>query len=345
MELYLIATLVSFIVHFLLIIPFINLLYKIRFQRANQETKDAFNNPTPIFDSFHKHKFGTPVGGGIIIVLTTIVLFAITFWLLTLGHVAITSNYNAVVAEIKILFFTFISFAVLGVYDDINKILFNKKKDFFGIRMRHKLVLEIILALIISYWLYADLGIQIINVPFVGVVHLGWIYVVFAAFVIVAFANAVNVTDGLDGLATTVLMVALTGFWVIARSIIDVPTSIFIAVWLGGLLAFMYFNVFPARIIMGDTGALAFGATYAVIGLILGKAFVLPIIGVLFVVEILTSLLQLLSKKFRGKKLFPVAPLHLWLQLRGWEEPKITMRFLIFAILSSMFGLMMAFMK
>jgi phospho-N-acetylmuramoyl-pentapeptide-transferase len=320
-------------------------LYKIRFQRANQETKDAFNNPTPIFDSFHKHKFGTPVGGGIIIVLTTIVLFAITFWLLTLGHVAITSNYNAVASEIKILFFTFISFAILGVYDDINKILFNKKRDFFGIRMRHKLVLEIILSLIISYWLYAELGIQIINVPFIGVVHLGWIYVVFAAFVIVAFANAVNVTDGLDGLATTVLMVALTGFWVIARSIIDVPTSIFIAVWLGGLLAFMYFNVYPARIIMGDTGALAFGATYAVIGLILGKAFVLPIIGILFVVEILTSLLQLLSKKFRGKKLFPVAPLHLWLQLRGWEEPKITMRFLIFAILSSMFGLMMAFMK
>jgi phospho-N-acetylmuramoyl-pentapeptide-transferase len=105
MEFYLIATVVSFLVHFLLIVPFINLLYKIRFQRANQETKDAFNNPTPIFDLFHKHKFGTPVGGGILIVLTTIVLFAVTFWLLTLGHVAITSNYNAVFTEIKILFF------------------------------------------------------------------------------------------------------------------------------------------------------------------------------------------------------------------------------------------------
>ena len=345
MEFYLLATLASFIVHFLLIVPFINLLYKIRFQRAKQETKDAFNNPTPIFDSLHHHKFGTPVGGGILIVLVTIVLFSITFWLLTLGHVVITSNYNAVAAEIKILFFTFISFAILGVYDDINKILFNKKRDFFGIRMRHKLILEIILSLIIAYWLYADLGIQIINVPFVGVVHLGLFYILFAAFVIVAFANAVNVTDGLDGLATTVLMVALTGFWVIARSIIDVPTSIFIAVWLGGLLAFMYFNVFPARIFLGDTGALSFGATYAVIGLILGKAFALPIIGAIFVIEIATSLFQLLSKKFRKKKLFPVAPLHLWLQLRGWEEPKIVMRFLIFAILCSMFGLMMAFMK
>lgn len=345
MEFYLIATLVSFLVHFLLIVPFINLLYKIRFQRANQETKDAFNNPTPIFDAFHKHKFGTPVGGGILIVLTTVVLFAVTFWLLTLGHVAITSNYNAVFTEIKILFFTFISFAVLGVYDDINKILFNKKKDFFGIRMRHKLILEIILALIIAFWLNTELGIELINVPYFGVVHLGSTYIIFAAFVIVAFANAVNVTDGLDGLATTVLMVALTGFWVIARSIIDVPTSIFIAVWLGGLLAFMYFNVFPARIIMGDTGALSFGATYAVIGLILGKAFALPIIGALFVIEIATSLIQLLSKHFRKKKVFPVAPLHLWLQLRGWEEPKITMRFLIFAILFSMFGLMMAFMK
>jgi phospho-N-acetylmuramoyl-pentapeptide-transferase len=140
-------------------------------------------------------------------------------------------------------------------------------------------------------------------------------------------------------------MFALASFWVVARSIIDVPTSLFIAVWLGGLVAFLYFNIYPARIFLGDTGALSFGATFAVVGLILGKTFSLPIVGGVFVVEILSSLLQLMSKKYRKKKLFPVAPVHLWLQMKGWEEPKIVMRLWIFSILFALIGLMIAFMK
>lgn len=345
MELHLFATLISFLVHFALIVPFINLLYRIKFQRADQKTVDAFNNPTPIFDKFHKHKHGTPVGGGMLVVIATSILFLATLWVFSLMGINITSNYNNVGMEIQILLFTFLSFALLGVYDDIHKILFIKNHGFFGLRLRHKLILEIILSLIIAYWINTYLGISIIYIPFFGVVDIGMWYILFSAFIIVAFANAINITDGLDGLASTVLMVALACFWVVARSIIDVPTSVFIAIWLGGLLAFMYFNVYPARIIMGDTGALSFGATFAVIGLILGKPFALPIIGGVFVLEIITSLLQLLSKKFRGKKLFPVAPLHLWMQLRGWEEPKIVMRMMIFGMLFSLFGLMIAFMQ
>ena len=128
---------------------------------------------------------------------------------------------------------------------------------------------------------------------------------VFSTFVIVAFANAVNITDGLDGLAGGIMMIAVTAFWIIARTIIDVPTSIFIAVWLGGMIAFLYFNIYPARLFLGDTGALSFGATFAVIGLILGKAFALPIIGAIFVLEIFSSLIQLLGKKFLKRKLLP----------------------------------------
>lgn len=345
MELHLLTTLISFLVHFVLIVPFINLLYKIKFQRADQKTVDAFNKPTPIFDKFHRHKMGTPVGGGMLVVVITVVLFIATLWVFSMMGVDITSNYNDINQEVKIILFTFLSFALLGVYDDLHKILVIKSHGFFGLRLRHKLILEIILATVIAYALNVSLGISIIYVPFYGVVDIGMWYMVFAAFIIVAFANAVNITDGLDGLASTVLMVALTCFWVVARSIIDVPTSVFIAIWLGGLLAFMYFNVYPARIIMGDTGALSFGATFAVIGLILGKPFSLPIIGGVFVIEIVTSLLQLLSKKYRGKKLFPVAPLHLWMQLRGWEEPKIVMRMMIFGLLFSLFGLMIAFMQ
>lgn len=345
MSLYLFVTLISFGIHFVCIIPFINFLYGMKFQRKDQATKDAFDKPTPIFDKFHQHKSGTPVGGGILIVILTTILFIFFLFLFALFNQSLHSNFPSVIGEIKIILFTFISFAFLGIYDDLNKIFFWKKQRFFGLRLRHKLIIEIILAFIISYWLFADLKIDFINVPFFQVFKLSYFYILFAAFVIVAFANAVNITDGLDGLASGILMISLTTFWVIARAIIDVPTSIFIAVWLGGMIAFLYFNIYPARIIMGDTGALAFGATFAVIGLVLGKAFALPIIGGVFLVEIISSFGQLMSKKYRKKKMFPVAPFHLWLQLKGWPEPKIVMRFWIISILFAFIGLMISFMK
>jgi phospho-N-acetylmuramoyl-pentapeptide-transferase len=205
--------------------------------------------------------------------------------------------------------------------------------------------MEVILGLIISYWLYSSLKISIVNIPYLGVFNLGVFYIIFATLIIVSFTNAVNITDGLDGLASGCLMIALFSFWLISRSIIDIPTSLFISSWLGGILAFLYFNIYPARIFLGDSGALSFGATLAVIGLILGKPFALMVIGGIFMVEILTSFIQLVSKKFFNKKVFAAAPLHLWLQYKGWEEPKIVMRLWLVNILFSIFGLMIAFAK
>lgn len=345
MSIYLFIIVISFIANFALIIPFINLLYRIKFQRANQTTKDAFDKPTPIFDRFHHHKKGTPVGGGILLVVTTIVFFFFFLFLYALFNKKILTNYPSLISEIKILLFTFGSFAFLGVYDDLNKIFFWHKQQFFGLRLRHKFIIELILGAIISYWLFNDLKINIIHIPFFGVFELSYFYMLFSTFVIVAFANAVNIADGLDGLASGTLMIALLSFWVIARTILDVPTTLFIASWLGGLIAFLYFNIHPARLFLGDAGALSFGATFAVIGLILGKAFALPIIGGLFLIEIVSSFVQLASKKFTGKKFFPAAPFHLWLQLRGWEEPKIVMRLWIVEILFVVVGLMIAFSK
>jgi len=345
MAIYLFAVFISFFFSSLLIVPFINFLYKLKFQRVSQKTKDVFDKPTPIFDFFHQKKSGTPTGGGILIIFTTVFVYTVfIFSFLILGK-KIYSNYPSLISEIKIIFFTFISFSFLGLFDDLNKIFFWKKNNFFGLKLRHKLIFEIILALIPSFWLFYELKISIVHIPFFGVYDLSYFYIIFSAFVIVAFANAVNITDGLDGLASGVLMIALTSFWVIARSILDIPTSLFIAIWLGGLIAFLYFNIYPARIFLGDAGALSFGATFAVIGLLLGKAFVLPIIGGIFVLEIFSSLIQILGKKFLKKKIFPVAPFHIWLQLKGWEEPKIVMRLWLTSIILSIFGLMIAFMK
>lgn len=344
-SIYLFALIASFFVNFILIIPFIDFLYKVKFQRAKQKTRDIFNNPTPIFDKFNEHKKGTPVGGGILVLATTTFVFFLFIFLYWLFKQKILTNYPSVASEIKIILFTFISFGFLGLFDDLNKIFLWTKTQFFGLKIRHKFIIELILSLIISYWLFNDLKIEIMHVPFFGVFDLGIFYILFSTFIILAFTNAVNIADGLDGLAAGILSFSLIGFWVVSRTILDVPTSLFIAAWLGGLLAFLYFNIWPARLMMGDTGALSFGATFAVIGLILGKPFALPIMGGVFVVEIISSLIQLLGKKFLKRKIFPVAPFHLYLQNKGWEEPKIVMRLWLASIIFVIFGLMIAFMK
>ncbi len=331
----------SWFVTSVLLIPFINLLYKWKFQRLKQKTLDVFNKRTPIFDKFHGKKAGTPVGGGLLIILVTTVLFPTLLLLMRYFWVPITAVYP-MGREIKILLFTFVSFGLLGLIDDIKKTFFIPDGNFFGLRLRHKLILEVILASVVATWLVTDLKIGIFNLPLFGVIQLGWLFIPFAVLVIISFANAFNITDGLDGLASGVLMIGLMAFWVLSASILDTPLSVFIALWLGSLLAFLYFNIYPARIFLGDVGALSFGATLAVVALILGKAPALVVIGGVFVIEVASSFVQLLSKHFFGRKLFAAAPFHLWLQYKGWPEPKIVMRLWIVSIIFALFGLWFA---
>jgi phospho-N-acetylmuramoyl-pentapeptide-transferase len=331
----------SFVITSILIVPFINLLYKIKFRRLKQHTIDAFGKSTPIFDKFHTSKAGTPIGGGLLVIGVVTILFMILFPLLKRAGVYITQN-HPIREELSIIFFTFLSFGLLGLYDDVMKFFRVEKSKFFGLRLRHKFVIQWALAFTVAAMMYWNLNLDIVNVPFFGVLDLGIWFVPFSAFVIVAFANAVNVTDGLDGLASGNLMITLFSLWLLSAAILDVPLSIFLALWIGSLIAFLYFNIYPARLFLGDVGALAFGATIAVIGLLVGKIFAVSVMGGIFVVELISSLMQLLSKKYRGKKIFPVAPLHLWLQLLGWEEPKIVMRAWLAAIMLAVIGLWLA---
>lgn len=324
------------------VVPFINLLYKLRFRRQDQKTLDAFGKRTPIFDKFHANKAGVPVGGGLLVVMMVSLLFALMIPTLNYFGIDVTSIHRNSQAEVNILFFTFLSFAILGLYDDIKKFFRFDDSKFFGLRMRQKLLLQVVLATIISCMIYFQLEISILHVPFVGTLQLGYFYIPFATFVIVAFANAVNITDGLDGLASGLLLFSLFGLWVLSSTILDVPLSVFLALWLGALVSFLYFNVFPARIFMGDVGSLAFGATLAVVGLLLGKVIALLIIGFIFVAEIASSLLQLLSKRYFKKKILPAAPLHLTFQEKGWEEPKIVQRAWLLQIMLTIFGVWLA---
>lgn len=335
----------SFCVTSVAIIPFINMLYSLKFQRMQQETRDVFGKLTPVFNLFHQKKAGIPVGGGLLVISVVSVIFAVLLPLLEFFGIKITSNYANITAEVNILFFTFMSFGILGLYDDIKKFFKLEATGFFGLRMKYKLIFEIVLALIISCMLYYSLGISFVNIPFLGTFDIGIFYIPFATFTVVAFANAINITDGLDGLAAGSLMISLLGLWFLSASIVDVPLSLFIALWIGALLSFLYFNIFPARIFMGDVGSLAFGATLAVVGLLLGKAFALVIIGFIFVLEITSSFLQLMSKRFFKRRLIPAAPLHLTLQKYGWEEPKIVQRAWIIQILLTLFGVWLTVIK
>lgn len=331
----------SFCVTSAFIVPFIDLLYRWRFRRQKQVTTDAFGVRTTIFDTFHAHKAGVPVGGGILIIGVITGVYALVLPLLRLLGITVTNVYP-LIPEIVILFFSLLSFGAIGLYDDIRKFFGIKKSKFFGLRMRHKLALQLMSAFLTASMMHFWLGISFVHIPFFGHVTLGPLFIVYATFVIVAFANAVNITDGLDGLAGGLLLFCFFGLWVLSASIVDTTMAIFIALLIGSLIAFLYFNIFPARIFMGDVGALALGASVATIGLLLGKSLALVIIGGLFVAEITSSLFQLISKRYRKKKLIPAAPFHLWLQAIGWEEPKIVMRAWITGIILTAIGVWLA---
>lgn len=334
--------LLSFFVISVLLVPFINILYRVKFQRQKQKTRDIFESRTPIFDKLHSHKVGTPVGGGALIILVVTALYLIVINILPSIGIERTEIYPYK-KEVQIILFTFLSFGLLGAYDDLRKTFGFKSAKFWGIRFRWKFLLQWILAIAVASMLYFDLKIDFLNIRFFDVINLGIFYIPFAAFTIVSFANGVNISDGLDGLATGLLVICLIAFLIISRSILDTTLSIFLGLWIGSLIAFLYFNVWPARIWLGDVGALSFGATLAVVGLLLGKPIAMAIIGGMFVVEVASSLIQLVSKKIRGKRLFEVSPAHLWLQNKGWEEPKIVFRFWLAQIILAVFGLWLSF--
>jgi phospho-N-acetylmuramoyl-pentapeptide-transferase len=334
--------LLAFLVISVLLVPFINILYRIKFQRQKQKTRDIFEIRTPIFDRLHAHKIGTPLGGGALIIFVVTALYLFVINLAPFLGIGQTSVYEYK-KEVTILLFTFLSYGALGIYDDLRKTFGFKKTRFWGLRFRWKFLIQWFLAIIIAWFLYKELGIDIVNVRFFDVLNLGVFYIPFAAFVIVSFTNAVNISDGLDGLAAGLLTISLMAFLIMSRSILDTTLSTFLGLWIGALIAFLYFNIWPARIWLGDVGALSFGATLAVCGLLLGKPIALAIIGGVFIIEVASSLLQILSKKIRGKKLFEVAPIHLWLQTKGWEEPKIVFRFWLAQIMFAFFGLWLSF--
>lgn len=329
------ATLSLFIT-VILIIPFIDFLYKIKFQRQKQKTRDIFNQRTFVFDKLSEWKVGTPFGGGLLIIIVVSIL---TLWAYGLFRIDVKPW------ELFVLLFSFVGFGALGFYDDLKKILnVTSSNHFFGLRFKHKFAIQWALGLLIGWILYAN-GYTFIHFPWIGEIHLGISYIFFAAFVIVSFANAFNITDGLDGLASGVLLICLCAFLVISSALLDSFLAIFIAILMGSVAAFLYFNIYKARLWLGDVGSLSLGAILAVIGLLTGRIGAVGIIGGVFIIEVGSSLVQILSKKLLKKKLLPIAPLHLYFLRRGWEEPKVVMRAWLLGFIFALLGLYLAFIR
>lgn len=323
-------TLLSFIVTSIFLVPFIDLLFflKRKFQRFETERKSE----TPIHDQLMKKDIKTPSGAGILLIAV--------LSLLSILYALFTPEEDFI--KLSILLFSLLSFGTLGALDDIKLILTQRRGKFFGLGRFPLLILQTVLAIILAAMLYVWLGFNNLYIPLLGnFIINGW-FVPIAAFVIVSFANAYNISDGLDGLSAGLLLICLFAFLALSSASLDLTLASFIGIWIGVLLAFLYFNVYPARIFLGDGGAFAFGATLAVVGLLTGKILAVAIIGGMFVVIVASSLLQILFKLIFKRKLLAVSPIHMYLKYIGWDEPKIVARFYLAQALFSIFGLWIA---
>jgi phospho-N-acetylmuramoyl-pentapeptide-transferase len=231
---------------------------------------------------------------------------------------------------------------LIGLIDDIINIR-GSGKGIAGLRSSRKLVLLLIVALLGGLYFYYKLDYSSLAFPFVdGRLELGWLIVPVFGFVILATANAVNITDGLDGLAGGLLASAFGAFGIIAFMQGNYGIARFCMTLAGVMLAYTWFNLYPARFFMGDVGSFAMGAGLGVIAMLTDSVFILPIIGGVFVVEAASSLLQITSKRLLKRKIFRVAPLHHHLEAIGWPETKVTMRFWIIGQVLALGGIVVA---
>jgi len=327
------ASLGSLVFSFFLAVPFISLLFRLRWRDQEKLSVDLHGQPT-IFNELHGSKVGTPTGGGILIIGSSALFTALVY-----TFTQFQLNWTAV-----ILYLAMFGFGLLGLYDDLKKFFSQRGRGSLPcLSAKLKLAIQLGLGLIISYLLFTKLSLHSVWLPFFGDFDLGLGYLPFATIVIVFTSNAFNITDGLDGLATGLLMISLVAFWYLAgKSVFGGDVTLFIAVLMGSLAAFIYFNIYPARVFMGDAGALSLGAILAIIALITNQAFSLFIIGGVFVVEAFSTLIQWGSIVLKKKRVFLIAPLHHHFEALGWPETKVTMRFWLAQVFLVLLGIFVA---
>ncbi len=276
--------------------------------------------------------------GGILVWGTTLIL-ALGFWFLSLFFDGIFKNFNFLSRSQTFLPLGALVFsAILGFADDLLGI-FKIGPNGGGLSMKRKIFLYTAVAAVSAYWFYFKLGRDIFYVPFLGNFNVGFWYLPIFIFIIVATAFSTNETDGLDGLAGGVLLFAFAALGALAFAQGHYDLAAFAGVIIGALLAFLWFNIYPARFFMGDTGAMSLGVTLGIMAMLTNAAMLLPLIAFILVLESGSVIVQVLSKKFRGKKIFLSTPIHHHFEALGWPESKVTMRFWIISAVAATIGL------
>lgn len=308
----------------------------IKFRVGKQIRDNAITGEkSKLFSELHAKKSGTPTMGGLLIwgtILLVVLLSRLASFLGVIDHSLLNRK------ETWIPIFTLVTFGLLGAVDDwLNIKGIGKTK---GLSAKLKLIWLIILSAFGGWWFYSKIGFSSINIPIPGVeaIEVGWWYIPIFIIVIIATANAVNFTDGLDGLASGLLILAFASFGILSYTEGMFLLSALCAVITGATSAFLWFNIPPAKFFMGDTGSLALGATLGVIAMLTEQTLILPIIGFIFVLEALSVIIQITSKKLFKRKVFKIAPIHHHFEKCGWKESTIVMRFWIIGAIFVTFG-------
>ncbi len=334
----LIVSFITFGIGLLLTPPLLKLL-----QRSSAGKNIRNDGDTPIFSALHAGKQGTPTMAGILIWFT-VTFLCTAFWILDrVFHIQFFHILNFLTRKETLLpLGAFLGASLVGLLDDLLDLRGQGYKN-RGLRFRHKFFFYMIVAAIGAYWFYYKLGFSMVAIPFGPVVNLHWLYIPFFILVVVGTGFSVNETDGLDGLAGGTLLFSFVAYALIAYLQGDYQLATFAGAIAGGLLAFLWFNIPPARFFMGDTGSMGLGTALAVIAFLVNGSLVLPLIGIVFVLEALSFLLQIFWKKVFHRKLILSAPIHNHLQAKGWPESKVVMRFWIVSMVFAVLGVIVYF--
>jgi len=298
----------------------------------------------PVFAKMHQKKEGTPTMGGLLVWITTLFLALLFFILSKLGINHFVERLNFLTrTETYLPLGALVASGLVGFIDDLLG-AFKIGPKGGGLRMRHRLIIYTLIAAFGAWWFFSKLEWSTIHIPFIGNYDIGIWYVLIFIFIIVATAFSVNETDGLDGLAGGTLLTAFAAYGAIAYLNETYNLAAFCGVIIGALLAFLWFNINPARFFMGDTGAMSLGVTLGIIAMLTNQFLLLPLIGFILVIESASVIIQVMSKKLWGKKIFISTPIHHHFEAKGWPETKVTMRFWIISWVMGTIGLILAFL-
>ena len=323
----LILSVLAFLLAMLLTPVYTFFAYRFKFWKKQRSTSTT-GEKLQVFTKLHAAKFkrNIPTMAGLVFVASIII---------------VTLLFNLDRRQTWLPLAALVGGAAVGLLDDVINVR-GSGKGVAGLRSSLKFAMITIIGLALGWFFSVKLGVHDIHIPFAGDLAIGWWIVPLFAFVVVATGNAVNISDGLDGLAGGLAATAFGAFGVIALLQGNVLLAGFCFTVTGALLSYLWFNIYPARFFMGDIGSFALGASLGVVAMLTNALLLLPVIGIMFVIEAGSSLIQIFSKRVFKRKIFLSAPVHHHLEATGWPETKVTMRFWVIGMVAGFVGIFFA---